>query len=227
MDRYKLITAILAVALLLESTLFASIYLARPTQTRSQLQNVPVLKKSLAIRFDEFNQPISNDTEYVLDSALNGSWAITLRSNLVPSPENLRGSEAQIAIAPEYPTENLSIPTIIVQERGDGLLRIEYYAQNWNNTFGLILYNSTFPTWLDVQNITLDFQSFAPPVQVNPQIAPYPNGNLTVTIGNTVVLSNYPLAWAGLYAFYVYGLRGSTFTAGVLNVTVYEVRSGV
>jgi hypothetical protein len=186
-----------------------------------------VVRKSLALQSDEFNQPISNDTEYTLDSALNGSWVISIRSDLVPSPNNLAGSEAQIAIAPNYPTENLSIPTIIVQERGDGLLRVEYYAQNWNNTYGLILYNSTFPTWTGGQNVTLRFQSFGPLVPVNPQIAPYPNGNLTIIVGNAVVLSNYPLAWAGLYAFYVYGLRGSTFTTGTVDVTVYEVRSEV
>jgi len=62
---------------------------------------------------------------------------------------------------------------------------------------------------------------------VNPQIAPYPNGNLTITIGNTVVISNYPIAWAGLSDFYVYGLRGSAFEAGEVTITVYEVRSGV
>jgi hypothetical protein len=183
-----------------------------------------ILKKSFALQFDMFNQPISNDTERTLDDGINGSWVIAIQSNLAASSNNLLGSEAQIAIAPEYPSENKSIPTIIVQERGDGLLRIEYFAQNWNNSYGLVLYNSTSPTWTGGENITLDFHSFGPPVQVNPQIAPYPNGNLTITVGNQVVLSNYPIAWAGLSDFYIYGLRGSSFDSGAINVWVYEVR---
>ena len=225
MDKLKVIIAILILALAAESSALASIYLARPNPTPPSQQQVQVLKKSFALQSNLFNQPISNDSEYKLDDELNGSWIISIRSQLVPSPNQLRGSEAQIAIAPEYPTENLSIPTIIVQERGDGLLRIEYFAQNWNNSYGLVLYNSTSPTWTGGDNVTLNFLSFAPPAQVNPQIAPYPNGNLTITVGNTVVLSNYPIAWAGLADFYIYGLRGSSFTGGALTMTVYEVRS--
>lgn len=224
MDKLKVIIAVLVVALVAESSVVASIYLARSTSTSSSQQQAQVLKKSFVLQSNLFNQPISNDTEYKVDEQLNDSWVISVQSQLVPSPNNLRGSEAQIAIAPEYPTENLSIPTIIVQERGDGLLRIEYFAQNWNNSYGLVLYNSTLPTWIGGDNVTLSFLSFAPPVQVNPQIAPYPNGNLTITVGSTVVLSNYPIAWAGLSDFYVYGLRGSSFTGGTLTMTVYEVR---
>jgi len=225
LDKLKVIIAVLVVALVAESSVVASIYLARSTSTSSSQQQAQVLKKSFVLQSNLFNQPISNDTEYKVDEQLNDSWVISVQSQLVPSPNNLRGSEAQIAIAPEYPTENLSIPTIIVQERGDGLLRIEYFAQNWNNSYGLVLYNSTLPTWIGGDNVTLSFLSFAPPVQVNPQIAPYPNGNLTITVGSTVVLSNYPIAWAGLSDFYVYGLRGSSFTGRTLTMTVYEVRS--
>lgn len=176
------------------------------------------------IPYETFNQPISNDTEYSLNQELTGSWSITIQSDIVASADNKIGSEAQIAIAPQYPSENLSIPTIIVQERGDGLLRVEYYAQNWNNTYGLILYNATSPSWLD-GNVTLKFMNYGPSSKVNPQIAPYPNGNLTIIVGDTTVLFNYPIAWANLADFYVYGLKGSTFTDGVLYLTVYEVRS--
>ncbi|MGA3108993.1 MAG: hypothetical protein ABSD99_05985 [Candidatus Bathyarchaeia archaeon] len=226
MNKMKLIIAVLALALILESTLFASIYLSQTTHTASPPQNVQILKKSFEAGFNVFNQPISNDTEFKLDQGLERSWEITVQSHLVPSQDNLRGTEAQIAIAPEYHSENLSIPTIIVQERGDGLLRIEYFAQNWNNSYGLVLYNSTSPTWTDGQNITLIFLSYGPPAQVNPQIAPYPNGNLTIVVGSEIVVSNYPIAWANLSDFYIYGLKGSSFVNGVLTVTVYEVRSG-
>jgi len=139
---------------------------------------------------------------------------------------NSRKSEAQIAIAPEYPTENLSIPTIIVQMRGDDLLRIEYYAQDWENSYGFVLYNSTSPGWMNQQNITLTFVSFAAPVPVNPQIAPRPNGNLTIAIGSTVVVSNYMISWANLASYYVYGLLGSEFTAGMVTITTTELEPG-
>ncbi len=225
LNKLKLIIAILALALILESTLFATIYYSRTTPVVSSLQNVQILKKSFEAEFSLFNQPISNDTEYVLDQGLEGSWQVTVQSHLVPSSDNLKGTEAQIAFAPEYASENRSIPTIIVQERGDGLLRIEYFAQDWNNTYGLVLYNSTAPTWTDGQNITLTFLSYGPPAQVNPQIAPYPNGNLTISVGTSIVVSNYPIAWANLSDFYIYGLKGSSFVNGVLTLTVYEVRS--
>jgi len=195
---------------------------SNPQQVQIQVPN-----KSFTAPYDLFNQPISNDSEFKLDDELNGSWAISISSSLIPSSQNPMRSEAQVAIAPEYPVENLSIPTIIVQERGDGLLRIEYYAQNWNNTFGLILYNSTSPTWTSGDNVTLKFTSYGPPDQVNPQIAPYPNGNLTISVGNIVVLSNYPIPWSGLADFYVYGLRGSSFVSGALTISVYEVRPAV
>ena len=173
--------------------------------------------------YDKFNQPISNDTEYQLDPSINGSWRITIRSTVVPPSVNPQKSEAQISIAPEYPTENLSIPTIIVQMRGDNLLRIEYFAQDWENSYGFVLYNSTSPGWMNEQNITLTFVSFGPPVPVNPQIAPRPNGNLTIAIGDTVVVSNYMISWANLASFYIYGLLGSEFTAGTVTLTTTEL----
>lgn len=225
LNKLKLIVAFLVIGLVLESALFVSLYLHQGTQVANTHQNIQILKKSFAAKFNLFNQPISNDTEYILDEGLEGSWVITIQSHLVPSSDNLRGSEAQVAIAPEYHSENLSIPTIIVQERGDGLVRIEYFAQDWPNTYGLILYNSTSPSWIGGQNITLSFLSYGSPAQVNPQIAPYPNGNLTILVGNTVVVSDYPIAWANLSDFYIFGLKGSSFVDGVLNVSVYEVRT--
>jgi len=187
-----------------------------PTQYESTSQTVAVFP------FYLFNQPISNDTNYSLNSTYDGSWVMTIQSQLAVSPTNLKGSEAQIAIAPEYPSENLSIPTIIVQERGDGLLRIEYYAQNWNNTYGLILYNSTSPSWMN-ENLTIEYIRFGPPSPVNPQIAPRPSGNLTILVGSTVVLSDYPVPWANLAMLYIYGLHGSSFTGGQITLTVNKI----
>lgn len=225
MKKVNVLVGVLIIALIIESATIALL----STQSRSSIKNGPnyryVHQGTMMIPYEMFNQPISNDTEYSLNQELVGSWSITIQSDVVASADNKMSSEAQIAIAPQYPTENLSIPTIIVQERGDGLLRVEYYAQNWNNTYGLILYNATSPSWLD-GNVTLKFMNYGPPSKVNPQIAPYPNGNLTIIVGDTTVLFNYPIAWANLTDFYVYGLKGSTFTDGVLYLTVYEVRSG-
>lgn len=223
MNKLKLVVAILALALVLESALVVELFVGPSGSRAPNTQYTYMAKKSMAIPFQLFNQPISNDTEYSLEQSIKGSWAITIQSQLTSSSENPKGSEAQIAIAPEYPSENLSIPTIIVQERGDGLLRIEYFTQNWPNTYGLVLYNSTSPSWVGGQNVTLKFVSYGPPVPVNPEIAPHPNGNLTILVGNTMVLSNYPIAWANLSSLYIYGLKGSSFTAGAVYITIYQV----
>ncbi len=128
-----------------------------------------------------------------------------------------------MAFAPAYPTEAGSIPTLIVQERGDGLLRIEYFAQSWANTYGLVLYNSTAPNWTGGANVALRFNAFGPPSEVNPQLAPRPNGNMTITVGGARVLTDFPIAWANLSDLYVYGIRGSSFTAGMVLISIYEL----
>lgn len=180
------------------------------------------IKQTFLAPYGDFNQPISNDTEFRLKPSYNSSWVVSITSSLTASPTD-RVSEAQAAIAPEYPSENLSIPTIIVQERADGLLRVEYFAQDWPNTYGLVLYNSTNPGWTSGENVSLRFISFGPPSQVNPQLAPRPNGNLTISIGSMVVLSNYPVAWANLAAAYLYGYPGSSFHSGAISLAFYTL----
>lgn len=223
MKRANIVIVILIVGLVLESYAILAIYTQPRPSSISSPQYTVAAEKSITIPYVQFNQPISNDTEYSLDEPIEGSWTISIVSLLVASPGNLRGSEAQVAIAPEYPSENLSIPAIIVQERADGLLRVEYFAQNWENTYGLVLYNSTNPGWQN-GNVTLEYKSYGPPVAVNPQLAPYPNGNLTITVGSTSIVSNYPIAWANLSSLYIYGLKGSSFTAGTISITIYEVK---
>jgi len=148
-----------------------------------------------------------------------------VESTLVPGSAST-GTEAQVALAPAYPVEALSIPTLIVQVRADGLIRIEYFAQNWPNTYGLILYNSTSINWEGGANITLLFTSFGPPSDINPALAPRPNGNLTILIGGNVAVFKYPISWASLGELYFYGLRGSTFSGGSLTVTVQGLSKG-
>jgi hypothetical protein len=128
-----------------------------------------------------------------------------------------------MAFAPSYVSESGSIPTIIVQQRGDGLLRIEYFAQSWANTYGLVLYNSTSPNWIEGANVALRFEAFGPPSAVNPQLAPRPNGNMTISVGGVTVLKDYPIAWANLSDVYVYGIRGSSFMAGAIQISIYEL----
>jgi hypothetical protein len=223
LNRSGIAILLLLIIVAVEST---ALTLRSATPKEATTIYVPGKETVFRVPFYQFNQPISNDTEYSLDSQIEGSWRITIQGNLgKPSGDPLK-SEAQVAIAPEYPQENTSIPTIIVQMRGDGLLRIEYFAQDWEHSYGFVLYNSTSPSWTGDQNITLTFASFAPPVPVNPQIAPRPNGNLTISIGNTDVLSNYMISWANLASFYVYGLLGSNFAAGTVSITTTELKLG-
>jgi hypothetical protein len=166
-----------------------------------------------------FNRPVTNNTEREFHPSYNGSWMISIHSTLGAASAS-RGSESELAFAPAYPDESKSIPTLIVQERADGLLRIEYFAQAWPSTYGLVLYNSTSPSWLGNTTVTITFLSFGPPVAINPPSAPRPNGNLTIVVGGTGVLSSYPIAWASLGDVYLYGIPGSSFVSGNLTFSV-------
>ncbi len=222
MNKTKFAILVLSILLIVETSLLAADYVHTPYSGASN-EMIAGASQTFGVPFDQFNQPISNDTEYNLTQSFEGSWVVTIQGDLIASGENQSRSEAQIAFAPEYVSENLSIPTIIVQEKADGRLRIEYFAQDWPRTYGLVLYNSSSPSWIN-NNVTLQFISFAPPVEVNPQLAPRPNGNLTITVGGITVLSEYPIAWAGLSSFYVYGLLGSNFTSGSLYITAYSLK---
>ena len=214
--RMKLILLLLVGIIMIESTILAQPYLPKHeiTYVRSRPQ-------SISFPFTIFNQPISNNTEQELSLPYSRSWEINIQSSLVSSTK--RGDEAEMAFAPSYPSESGSIPTIIVQERGDGLLRIEYFAQAWANTYGLVLYNSTEPNWLGGVDVALLFEVFGPPSAVNPQLAPRPNGNMTISIGGAAVLADYPIAWANLSDVYIYGIRGSSFVAGAIQISMYEL----
>src|SRR5712692_8732657 len=172
--RMKLILLLLVGIIMIESTILAQPYFPRP--------NVTYVKSR--------PQPVSNNTEQQLNPTYGRSWEINIQSSLV-TPSKGRDTEAEMAFAPSYPSESGSIPTIIVQERGDGLLRIEYFAQSWANTYGLVLYNSTSPNWMGGENLALRFEAFGPPSEVNPQLAPRPNGNMTITVGSLTVLATF------------------------------------
>lgn len=215
--RTKLILLLLVGIIMVESTILAQPYLPRPSVNYAKSR-----PQSVSFPFTLFNQPISNNTEQELNPSYSRSWEIDIQSSLVTS-SNERGTEAEMAFAPSYPSESGSIPTIIVQERGDGLLRIEYFAQSWANTYGLVLYNSTAPNWMGGANVALRFEAFGPPSEVNPQLAPRPNGNMTIAVGGLTVLADYPIAWANLSDVYVYGIRGSSFAAGLIQINIYQL----
>jgi hypothetical protein len=215
--RMKLILLLLVGIIMIESTILAQPYFPKPNVTY-----VKSRPQSVSFPFTLFNQPVSNNTEQELNPTYRRSWEINIQSSLV-TPLNGRDTEAEMAFAPSYPSESGSIPTIIVQERGDGLLRIEYFAQSWANTYGLVLYNSTAPNWIGGANVALRFAAFGPPSAVNPQLAPRPNGNMTISVGGAAVLTDYPIAWANLSDVYVYGIRGSSFMAGAIQISIYEL----
>ena len=214
--KMKLIFLILVGIIMIESTILAQPYLPKPTVTYAKSR-----PQSVSFPFALFNRPISNNTEQELDPAYGRSWEINIQSSLVSSANSR--DEAELAFAPSYSSESGSIPTLIVQERGDGLLRIEYFAQAWANTYGLVLYNSTAPNWLGGADVALRFEAFGPPSAVNPQLAPRPNGNMTISVGGAAVLADYPIAWANLSDVYVYGIRGSSFAAGLVQISIYQL----
>src|SRR2546425_1327515 len=215
--RMKLTLLLLVGIIIIESTI-----LAQPYLPRHEVTYVKSRPQSVSFPFTIFNQPISNNTEQELNPAYSRSWEVNIQSSLVASSNKI-GTEAEMAFAPSYVTESGSIPTIIVQERGDGLLRIEYFAQSWANTYGLVLYNSTAPNWIGGVDVALRFDAFGPPSEVNPQLAPRPNGNMTISFGGVTVLTDYPIAWANLSDVYVYGIRGSSFTAGSIQISIYQL----
>jgi hypothetical protein len=218
--RMKLILLLLVGTIMIESTI-----LAQPYFPKHEVAYVKSRPQSVSFPFTLFNQPISNNTEQELNPAYSRSWEINIQSSLVTS-SNRSNTEAEMAFAPSYVSESGSIPTIIVQQRGDGLLRIEYFAQSWANTYGLVLYNSTSPNWIEGANVALRFEAFGPPSAVNPQLAPRPNGNMTISVGGVTVLKDYPIAWANLSDVYVYGIRGSSFMAGAIQISIYELSPG-
>jgi hypothetical protein len=215
--RMKLVLLFLVGIIMVESAI-----LVQPYLPRHEVAYAKSRPQSLSFPFNVFNQPVSNNTEQELGLAYSRSWELNVHSSLVPSP-NRTDSEAEMAFAPSYPTESGSIPTIIVQEKGDGLLRVEYFAQSWPNTYGLVLYNSTSPSWTGGANVALSFKAFGPPSAVNPQLAPRPNGNMTITVGGSTVLTDYPIAWANLSDVYVYGTRRSSFIEGTIQISMYEI----
>ncbi len=222
--KVKVLLAILLAVIIIESTALALPYLAhfQPSRAATYPRSY---SQSVSFSFLVFNQPISNDTEHALNPTFSGSWEVDIHSSLVPSSAG-GVTEAEIAFAPAYTSENRSIPTIIVQERADGLLRIEYFAQNWPNTYGLLLYNSSTPGWTGGRNVTLLFRSFGPPSEVNPRLAPRPNGHVDILVGGIAVLSDYPIAWANLSKLYLYGYPGSSFKAGAVQISFFELSTG-
>jgi hypothetical protein len=224
--RSKVIITILIVVIILESTLIG--YLVLPRLNNSQPPSATAITFSNEERFvanySLFDAVIANDTEFNTTQSYGSSWILSVTDNLQFGKTNETQTEAQIAIAPIGPTEALSIPTLIIQERADGLLRIEYYAQNWPNTYGLVLYNATRNDLFgQSSNISLEFIATGPAAPINPEIAPRSNGNLSIFSGDSLLVSNYSIAWAKLDSLYFYGLKGTNFTSGQISVSVAQI----
>jgi hypothetical protein len=223
----KAVITTLIVVIILESALVG--YLAVPrlngSHSTSTSTTLPFSnKEGFSANYSLFDAVIANDTEVNVTQSYESSWILSVNNNLLFATTNETQTEAQIAIGPIGPTEALSIPTLIIQERADGLLRVEYYAQNWPNTYGLILYNATRNDLFGLtSNISLEFIATGPPGAINPQIAPRANGNLTIFSGDTVLVSDYPISWAKLDSLYFYGLKGTDFTSGDVTVSISQI----
>ena len=223
----RAVIAVLLIIVILESSFIVYPYVVTTNEVQTSGSVTLGSKQVLSAAYSEFDAAIANDTEVNFTQSYPGSWLLSLTNNLQFSNTNKTDTEAQVALAPIGPTEALSIPTLIIQERADGLLRIEYYAQNWPNTYGLVLYNSTRSDLFGPSsNISLEFIAYGPPPPIDPSIAPRSNGNLTILSGGTVLVLNYPIAWANLSSAYLYGLKGSNFTSGFLTITVRPIQNG-
>lgn len=109
----------LVILLIVETAFIAAQYFRTGNSASSHPQFPAVAEQSFVVPYFLFNRPISNGTtEYHLPEALNHSWVVTVQSHLQSTPNMQTSSLAEIALAPEYPVENRSIPTIIIQERG-------------------------------------------------------------------------------------------------------------
>lgn len=224
LNRQNTIIAILLAVIIVESAYITMLGVAPKTSSTFHLNYGSA--ERLVVNYSLFNAAIANDTQYNFTQPLKSSWLLVVYNNLQFSKTNETQTEAQVAIAPIGPTEALSIPTLIIQERADGLLRIEYYAQNWPNTYGLVLYNSTRSDLFGTSsNISLLFIDYGPASPINPELAPKTNGNLSIFAGNIMLVANYPIAWASLDSAYFYGLTGSHFTSGNLTVEARPVQN--
>lgn len=225
MNRQNAVIVVLILVIIVESA-YIAMFTVLPRATPAYSRVTFGSSQILVANYSLFDTAIANDTQLNFTQSLKGSWKLSVYNDLQFSKTNETQTEAQVAIAPIGPTEALSIPTLIIQERADGLLRIEYFAQNWPNTYGLVLYNSSRSDLFGTNsNISLLFIKNGPASPINPELAPRSNGNLSIFAGTTMLVANYPIAWASLDSAYFYGLRGSHFTSGNLTVEVRSVQN--
>jgi hypothetical protein len=72
MTRTQLAVLALLVLVVIETSALAAVYVSMPhLKVQTELVTKPV--KTVNVPFNEFNQPISNDTEYNLDQSLGFS----------------------------------------------------------------------------------------------------------------------------------------------------------
>ncbi len=164
-----------------------------------------------------------------LDPAANASFRVTLTSTLVANgsvPSDRAEVEVGLAPVPAGPDETNITPLFIVQESAAGLLRIEYIPFPMNDTYGFEVYDGTpvspGPSDFVGHVLTLAYTETAPPVPAYAETGHYgrTTGNLTVLWDGTVLVPPYPVAWASLGAFYIYGLTTGAFLSGTVRANV-------
>ncbi len=164
-----------------------------------------------------------------LEPSATASFAVTLTSTLVANasvPADRAEVEVGLGPVPAGPEETNITPLLIVQESAAGLLRIEYIPFAMNDTFGFEVFDGTpvspGPSDFVGHTLALEYTETAPPVPAYAVTGYYGHitGNLTVLWDGTVLVPPYPVAWASLGAFYIYGLTTDAFVSGAVYANV-------
>ena len=173
----------------------------------------------------------------VLPSPLNGSYSLTVSNDLVASgatDPSLEEMQVSFGPGPAGPDEDNITPIFILQEAATGLLRLEYVPFPMSNTYAFIVFQgyvaTAGPQAFSGHTLTFEFTQSAPPIAPYPVSVPYgyATGNLTLVWDGQPLVSQYPIAWSTLTAFYGYGLTTGAFANGSVTLTAgpYSASAG-
>ena len=169
--------------------------------------------------------------EVALDAPVNGSWELDIADGLVANSSRSPSEvESEISFGPgpvpHDGDETTITPIFIVQQSAAGLLRIEYVPFPMNDTYGFIVYQG-YPVSAGAEafgghTLSMVFESTAPPIAPYPLSVPYgqTNGNVSVLLGGRTLVSQFPVDWSSLTAFYAYGVTTSGFVSGAISANV-------
>jgi hypothetical protein len=163
----------------------------------------------------------------VLPSPLNSSYSLTVSNDLVAasaSDPSLEEMQLSFGPGPAGPEEDNITPIFILQEAATGFLRLEYVPFPMSNTYAFIVFQgyvaTAGPSAFAGHQVTFQFTQSAPPIAPYPVSVPYgySTGNLTLLWDGQPLVTQYPIAWSTLTAFYGYGLTTGTFASGSVTL---------